>query len=831
MRSDDAAPSYPSRWESDVVLADGGTVSVRPIRPADADALLRLHSRLSPEAIYLRYLSPHPRLSPEEIKFLTEVDYRIRMAFVAVLGEEIVAVARYEGKEGRQDAEVAFLVEDSQQGRGIGTLLLEYLAAAARENGIREFYAVTLYENQKMLGVFREVGFEVRRIVGGGEVHVRFPVAETEALACAIARREHQAEARSIARLLAPRTIAVIGAGRSRGGIGHEVFRNLLLGGFGGAVFPVHAKAPSVAGVRAYPSVLDIPDEVDLAVVCVPAKAVPAVVAQCAEKKVQGIVLITAGFAETGRQGAGIERDLVHLARRNGMRIVGPNCMGVVNTDPPVSMNATFAPVSPVAGRVGFVTQSGTLGIAILERSARMGLGISTFVSVGNKADVSSNDLLQFWEDDPGTDVILMYIESFGNPGKFSRIARRVSRRKPILAVKAGRGTESRIDWPPTTATGRAGSDLAVDALLRQTGVLRVGTVEELFDAALVLAHQPLPAGRRVAIVGNSGGPAVLAADACEAAGLEVPELTAATQGALRQALPPGAGVGNPVDMMAAAGAGEYEAALRLVLADPGVDAVIVIFTPPLVRRPDDVARAIAGVAGDARSPGPGVSPKPIVATFLGVDGIPDALRPAAIPSFAFPEAAVRALARAAAYAGWRQRPEGTVPRFEGIDVGEARGIVEEALAARPEGTWLDPPAAVAVLGAYGHGIPGETAEGVELRVSAVHDPTFGSLVVLAAGGEMAELVDDRVVGVAPLTDVDAADLVRSLRVARLLTGEANLEDLLLRVSQMTEQLPEIAEMELDPVIVSSSGVAVAGARIRVVPHTRSSDRDLRRLR
>jgi acetyl coenzyme A synthetase (ADP forming)-like protein len=828
--SDDAAPNYPSQWESDVVLADGGTVSVRPIRPDDGDALLRLHSRLSPEAIYLRYFSPHPRLSEQELKFLTEVDYRTRMAFVAVLGEEIVAVARYEGREGASDAEVAFLVEDSQQGRGIGTLLLEYLAAAARENGIHEFYAVTLYENQKMLGVFRETGFEVRRIVAGGEVHVRFPVAETEALACAIARREHKAEARSIGRLLAPRSIAVVGAGRARGGIGHELFRNLLLGGFAGPVFPVHAKAESVAGVRAYPSVLDISDEVDLAVVCVPAETVPAVVAQCAEKRVQGIVLITAGFAETGPEGAAIERDLVHLARRNGMRLVGPNCMGVVNTNPAVAMNATFAPVAPpMPGRVGFVSQSGALGIAILERSARMGLGISTFVSLGNKADVSSNDLLQFWEDDAETDVILLYIESFGNPGKFNRIARRVSRRKPILAVKAGRRTAATSSGgvTPQTITARlTSSDLAVDALFRQTGVQRVGTVEELFDVAQVLAHQPVPAGRRVAIVGNAAGPAVLAADACEAAGLEVPEFGAATQASLRQALPPGAGVGNPIDMMAGASPGEYEAALRLVLADPSVDAVIVIFTPPLVRRPGDVAQAIADAAGQAV--------KPIVANFLGVDGVPDALRPAAIPSFTFPEAAARALARAAAYGEWRQRPEGTVPRFEGIDGGAARAAVEEALAAHSEGTWLDPSAATAVLSAFciSSGSAEMSVEGVELVLGAVRDPTFGPLVVVAVGGDRAELVDDRAVGVAPLTDVDAAHLVRSLRAARLLTGPAAaLEDLLLRVSQMAEQLPQIAEMDLNPVIVSPTGAMIAGARIRVAPHSRSSGRDLRRLR
>ena len=910
-RLETAPAGYPSQFEADVVLADGGTVLIRPIRPADGPALARFHSRLSPESIYLRYFSPHPRLSEAEIAFLTGVDYRWRMALVAVLGNELVAVARYEGKEGTTDAEVAFLVEDAHHGRGIGTVLLEWLATAAREAGITEFYATTLWDNQRMISVFRDVGFETSRIVGGGEVHVRFPVAATDQMAEAIARREHQAESRSVGRLLEPRSIAVIGAGQKRGGIGHEVFRNLLHSEFNGPVYPVNPKAAHVGGVRAYPSVLDIPDDIDLAVICVPAAIAPEVVRQCAEKHAGGLVMITAGFAEAGAEGAEVERDLVRLAHRHGMRIVGPNCMGVVNTRPGVSMNATFAPVAPLPGSVALCSQSGALGIAALERSARLGLGISTFVSVGNKADVSGNDLLQYWEDDADTNVILLYLESFGNPGKFNRIARRVSSRKPIVAMKSGRSQAGSRGASSHTAA-LASPDLAVDALFRQTGVVRVDTMEELFDTAAVLAHQPLPAGRRVAIVGNSGGPGVLAADACESAGLEVPELSAATQEALRGCLPAAAGVRNPVDMMAAADARTYQQALRILLADPDVDAVIVVYTPTLVTRLEDVAEGIAAVAAE-----PWV--KPVVANLVSTEVIPEVLRGRRstsgearggqpVPSFAYPETAARALARAARYGEWRLRPPGQVPRLERIDIRAGRQLVEQALADRPEGGWLDLPLAGRLLVAFGIPVAplvavdsaaaaaqaatrlavpvalkagavlhktdvggvrlnlaspeaaaaafsemaaglGDQMEGavlqpmvqpgVETIAGVVQDPAFGALVVFGLGGIATELVGDRTLAVAPLTDRDAADCVRALRSSPLFFGYRGappvdvgaLEDLLLRLSVLGEQLPEVREMDLNPVITTPAGVVGVDWRIRLAPVERHPGRDLRRLR
>ena len=899
-----APPGYPAQFEADVVLSDGGTVLIRPIRPDDQEALSRFHQGLSPESVYLRYFSPHPSLSDAELEFLTTVDYRWRMALVAVLGDDIVGVARYEGQEGHRAAEVAFLVDDHHHGRGIGTVLLEWLAAAAREAGISEFYATTLWENKRMLAVFKEAGFPTKQIVGGGEVSVRFPVAQSHDLAVAIAKREHRAEARSVGRLLAPRSIAVVGAGQSPTGVGHQVFRNLLAGDFQGPVYPVNPKSAHVGGVRAYPSVLEIPDDVELAIICVPASIVPEVIAQCAAKKVGGIVMITAGFAETGGDGAAVERDLVRLARRHGMRVIGPNCMGLINTAPSVAMNGTFAPVAPLPGRVALGSQSGAIGIAALERSTRLGLGISSFVSVGNKADVSSNDLLQYWEDDVGTDVVLLYLESFGNPGKFHRIAQRVARRKPIVAVKSGRSRAGSRGASSHTAA-MTSPDRAVDALFEQTGVIRVDSMEQLFDTAAVLAHQPLPQGRHVAIVGNSGGPGVLAADGCEAAGLDVPELSAATQSALAACLPPAAGVRNPVDMMASAGPATYQAALRILLADPDIDAVIVVCTPTNAAPVPAVAAAMAEMADEHHE-------KPLVVNLVGLEGIPESLRgDRAVPCFPFPENAAQALARAVWYAEWRRRALGEIPTLEGIDLNPCRALVSDFLAANPDGGWLDPVAAADLLA--GFGIPvvplifaasgAEAAEaagriggpvalkvagvlhktdvggvrlgltsggavaaaydemavrvaatgqvmtgayvqamtspGVETIAGLVRDPAFGPLVMFGLGGVAAELVGDTALKVAPLSDRDAADLVRGLRSSPLLFGYRGsaptdtgaLESILLRLSLLGLQVPEVAELDLNPVITGPESATIVDWRVRLAPAHRHPDQDLRRLR
>jgi acetyl coenzyme A synthetase (ADP forming)-like protein len=903
----DNADRYPSAWAADVVSADGRTVRIRPIRPGDNERVLQLYERLSPESMYLRFFSPVPAPFALRTERLTQVDQDEHVVIVAELGDEVVAMARYDRQPLGDTAEVAFVVDDAHQRRGLGTLLLEHLAAIGRRQGLRRFVATTLPQNRQMLSVFRDAGYEVTSHFEQGAIEVSFSIGATDASLAAQQAREHRAEAQSIAGLLTPSSIALIGASRRPGTIGHAILRNLLDGGFTGPVYPVNPNARAVTGVRAYPTIGDVPDHVDLAVVAVPATEVPAAVRQCAAKEVGSLVIVSAGFAEVGGDQARVERDLVEVARRNGMRIVGPNCMGVINTSPAVRMNATFAPFVPTAGRVAFSSQSGALGIELLGQAVELGLGISTFVSVGNKADVSGNDLLQYWEEDGETDVILLYLESFGNPRKFARGARRGCRTHPIRPVKSGR-TQAGTRAAGSHTAALASSDVAVDALFRQAGVIRVDKLEELFDAAQVLAHQPLPQGRRVAIVSNGGGPAILAADACAGAGLEVPELSSETQATLRDFASPDASVRNPIDLVASATATTYERALSTVLTDEQVDAVIVIFVPPLVTQPDDVARAIRAAVCEA-------GPKPIVACFLGRHGIPDALRSTqpderSIPSFAFPESAAAALGHAAGYGAWRRRPEGAVPDLPGMDTERARAVVGERVGAAPGGAWLDPAAAATLCDCFGVpvvrtllvataseavdaaeevGYPvalkaGSGAivhktdvgavqlslatadqvrdafsamrerlgdemggaivqpmveSGIETIVGVTRDPLFGSLVVFGMGGTAAELVRDTALRILPITDLDAHEMVRSLRTSPLLFGYRGspsadveaLEQLLLRVGRLADELPEVAEMDCNPVIVSADAATVVDVKIRLVPLPPSPLPGVRRMR
>ena len=893
----------PDRWACDAVLADGGTVHVRPITPVDAGALEALHERLSDHSVYLRFFSVHPHLTEREVERFTTVDGDQRMALIATLRDHIVGVARYErSPRNPEEAEVAFVVEDAHQGRGLGMLLLEHLAVYARSRGIRRFVAETLPQNRPMQEVFRRAGFVEKARFEDGIVRVELEIEPTEATVEAIERRWAAAAARSIERILNPRSVAVIGCGRRRGGIGHELLRNILATGFEGPVFPVNPSARSVASVPAYPSVSAIPGPIDLAVVVVPQAQVASVVEECAAREVKGLVVISAGFAETGPAGAAEQQELVRRARGAGMRIIGPNCMGIINTSPSVSLNATFAPVPPEPGRIALSSQSGGLGIAVLEEARRRHLGLSTFVSVGNKADVSGNDLLRYWETDPATDVIMLYLESFGNPRRFARVAREVSRTKPIVAVKAGRSQAgSRAASSHTAAL--ASPDTAVDALFRQAGVIRVDTLEEMFDVARVLADQPIPAGRRVAVVGNAGGPGILAADACEAAGLLVPELSAGTQEQLRAFLPAEAGLRNPVDMVASASAADYEKALSIVMADDSIDAVLSIYIPPLVTRPVDVARAMVA-AGDR-------SAKPLVANFLGLAEAPGELRQAAhpVPSFPFPEPAARALARACSYGEWRGRPAGRVIDPSALHPADAHTEVAAALAGSAGPAWLEPRAAEAVLRAYGIptvqwraatdpdsaaaaaagiGFPvalkasgpdlvhktdvggvvlgladgaavraayatmaaavgpamtgavvqAMAGTGVETVIGVVQDPSFGPLLMFGSGGTAVELYRDRAFRALPLTDTDAAELIRSTRGSPLLFGYRGsppcatgaLEDVLMRVGRLAEDLPEVVEMDLNPVIATPEGVMVVDAKIRVARPEPRPDPTLRRL-
>lgn len=641
---------------------------------------------------------------------------------------------------------------------------------------------------------------------------------------------EGRSTAPSLTPFFEPKVIAVVGANRERHRIGSEILHNLVATGFKGTVIPVHPTAETIQGLRAYARVAAIPVAVDLAVIVVPAACVPDAVDDCLAKGVRAICIISAGFGESTAEGRATEAALVARIREAGCRLIGPNCMGVLNTDPRVSMNATFSPVYPPAGSVAMSTQSGALGLAILDYTRQLNIGISSFVSVGNKADVSGNDLLEYWEADPRTSVILLYVESFGNPAKFSRLARRISRSKPIVALKSGRSTVgARAAASHTGAL--ASADAFVDALFHQSGVIRTDTVTELFDVAALLARQPIPRGRRVAILTNAGGPGILAADACQAHGLTVADLSDATSAALRSFLPSAASVQNPVDMLASAPAEHYRRSLESILRDENVDSVMVIFIPPLVTDADHVAAAIA--AGARTHPD-----KPVCGVFMRSAAAPAAL--AAVPSYAFPEPAAIALSRVAAYGEWRHGPVGAVPVFDNIDAARARAIVGRSLARG--GGWLaaidaidlmaaagisSPPARLAtsiddavdaaeavgfpvVLKAVGdellhksehHAIKLALSDrtavrraacelttllgskmdgllvqrmvtsGAEMMVGGLNDRTFGHVVVCGSGGIMVDLLADSSFRLCPVTDRDALEMVSSLKGVRLLRG------------------------------------------------------------
>jgi acyl-CoA synthetase (NDP forming)/GNAT superfamily N-acetyltransferase len=595
---------YPARWDADVVLADGSTARVRPIRPDDGQRVRDFHARQSPESIYFRYFTPHPTLSDREVEQLTHIDYVDRMAFVALRDDVMVGVARYDRWPTRSEAEVAFFVDDAHRGLGLATLLLEYLAAAAGEAGISAFTATVLPSNRRMVSVFHQAGYETTSSFEEGVIEVRLDLRPTPEALVAIDDRARRAEERAVRLLLAPRSVAVVGASRQRGSVGHEVLRNLLHHEFAGPIYPVNRAVDHVAGVRAVPSLAAIDDRVDLAVICVPAAEVPAVIEDCGRCQVPAVIVLSAGFAESGPEGEALSAAVLRLARRFGIRLLGPNCLGVINTDPDVRLHATFATPQPRRGRVALLAESGTIGGVILDHMGAVGLGVSSFAAIGNRADVSANDMLQWWATDPRTDIVLLNIESFGNPRRFSRIARQLARQKPVVAVKSGRSARAYPDDD--------GGDLpvaTVGALLRQTGVVRVDTLAELLDVARVLVATPLPAGGRVAVVGNTGGSLVTAADACIDAGLELADPDPAIHEVL--------GVGatklrhNPLDLGYQATAGDVERVLRGLLDDDAVDSVLAVCAPSPGLRTADLVRAIQA----ARATAPA---KPLVASLFG---------------------------------------------------------------------------------------------------------------------------------------------------------------------------------------------------------------------
>jgi acetyl coenzyme A synthetase (ADP forming)-like protein len=660
----------------DTILRDGASIRVRDAVPDDETGLETFLRALDPESRRLRFASVGTDLAARAHRWaMPERPDDCSLVAVSGIDGRIIGNGSYDRVD-PDTAEVAFVVADAYQGRGVATLLLEELARRANEAGITTFVAEILPENARMLEVFRASGFPIRVRSEPGSIVVEFPTELTGPARERFERREQEAAAAAVRALLHPRAVAVVGASRRRNTVGGELFHNLLSSGFPGPVYPVNPAADVVQSVAAYRSVTDIPGAVDLAIIVAPAAAVAEAARACAAKGVKSLVVVSPGFAEIGPEGLGRQRELVAICRGAGMRLVGPNCMGLINLEPDARLNATFSPTLPIAGRVGFLSQSGALGLAIIEHANRLGLGLSTFVSIGNKADLSGNDFLQYWESDPGCAVIALYLESVGNPRKFSRIARRVGRSKPIIAVKSGRSAAGARATSSHTGALIGASDVTVDALFHQAGVVRTDTLAEFFDVASLLANQPLPAGRNVAILTNGGGPGILAADACEADGLIVPPLPDAVRAGLAAFLPAEAALNNPVDTIDASPE-SFRRAISTLAAWDGVDAIIVLFVPPLGARTEDVAAAIReAVASLAR-------PIPVLAVFMSAEGGPAALRSPSIrvPAYGYPEEAARALAHAAAYAAWRDAPPGNVPAFDDLRGDEAAGVIATALA------------------------------------------------------------------------------------------------------------------------------------------------------
>lgn len=877
------------QFETDVVLRDGSIAHVRPVGPDDRVLLAGFLESLTPETIGLRFL--HTSKSEEMIKELIPTSGQF--ALLALRDEKVIGHAIYTvtapGK-----AEHALVVADAYQGRGLGTILLGQLTQAAIMVGISEFEARVSPENAPILKVVRELGFPTVLKSEPGSIHVTFPASLLPEALARFEQREADAAIAAMEKFFYPRGIAVIGASRERGGISGELFRNILEAGFQGPVYPVNAKSDVVQSVTAYRSVLDCPGPVDLAFIVAPTQAVLPVARECAQKGVGALVVISAGFAEVDQAGALLQQELVEVCREAGMRLIGPNCMGIINMDPKVSLNGQFAPFKPIPGKIGFLSQSGALGIAIIDYASRLGLGMSTFVSVGNKADISGNDLIQYWESDASTDLILLYLESFGNPRKFARIARKAGRKKPIIAVKGGRSTAGFRATQSHTGALIAASDVTVDALFRQAGVIRTDTLAELFDVATLLTTQPVPKGDRVGIITNAGGAGILAADACEALGLQVPELSSEAQASLKSFLSSAAGVRNPVDMVASASPADYARAIRAVASDPNMDAIIVNFIPPIAVHPEEIAGEILKVAHELKGR------IPVLSTFMAYHGVSEILSDgqSRIPSYPFPEAAAGALARAVQYGKWLAKPEGRVPVFPDARREDAVAIVAQAL--RGGERWLTSDEIENLLGCYG--IPlvktlrvetpeeaGQVAEqlggqvalkavasgllhkteagavrlalsgrkeaiqaaeemlkklegaglknigfiiqpmapsGIEMILGVTHDPVFGPIMVCGAGGVFVELLKDVAVRITPLTDQDVSEMIHSLKTFPLLTGYRggpsydvkSLEQVALRVSALVEDIPEIGELDLNPVIVlpEGKGVSVVDARIRV---------------
>ncbi len=718
---------YPAHREADVVLRDGSTVRLRPVRRGSEASLLRFFEGLSVASQAFRFFSGAPDLE-QTAATMADVDYASRYGILAIRGEDerVVGHGVYVGLS-PGTAEVAFAIAEGLQDKGLGTILLAHLAQVAEANGIAAFVAEVLPQNHRMIEVFRESGFPVEIESAASGIRLTLPTSLSPEAVARFEDRDRLAAEASVRHFLEPRSVAVIGASRRRGTVGGEVLRNMLESGFAGELYAVNPSADTVQGVAAFPSVVAVPGEVDLAAIAIPAAGVVDAARECAEKGVRALLVLSAGFGETGKAGARRERELLAVCREAGMRLVGPNCLGVLSTRAGSTLNATFAPNAPRPGQVGFVTQSGALGLALMEFAGEPGLGVSSFASVGNRADITANDLLEYWEGDEATRVALLYIESFSDPRRFSRVARRVGGEMPIVVVKSGRSAAGARATSSHTGALIAGSDGATDALFEQSGVIRTETLAELLDVASLLSSQPLAEGPRVGIVTNAGGPGIMCADACEAAGLEVPELPRALRAKLRRFLPAEAGLGNPVDMIATAGAEDYEKAIATLAEWDGIDALIAIFIQPLQTRPEDVAAAV-GAARERVS-----RQIPLQAVFMSPHGHEALAEAAGVPTHVHPEDAARALAKTVRHQRWRRRPpEEPAPDFADVRPDEAAAVLSEALAAGRE--WLPPEDCARLLDCYGIAMPeARSAADGEAAVAAAE--ALGGPVALKAQG------------------------------------------------------------------------------------------------
>ena len=867
----------------DVILRGGRTLRLRPPSEDDADAVRRFLAELSPTSMRLRFHGVR-RVDDAMVASFLDPDWTNEGVLLASAvgpdeSDRVIGVASFIRLRDPRLAEVSFAVADDRQSDGIATRLLEQIAEEAGTVGIERFVAEVLPENRPMLRVFEDSGFKVSRSDEGGEIRVEFPIRSDERYREAVDLRDHTAVGPSLRPVLEPTSVAVVGASAREGSIGGAVFRNILEAGYTGSVFPVNRSGEPVAGHPAHASVAGLPVPIDLAVIAVPSGAVQSAVAEALSAGAKAVCVISAGFAETGPAGAQAEADLLALVRSHGARMVGPNCLGVFAAGP--ALNATFARRQFEPGNVAISSQSGAVGLAVIDEASQRGLGMSAFVSIGNKADVSSNDLLEYWEEDDDTAAIALYLESFGNPRRFARIARRVARRKPIVALKSGSTTMGERAALSHTAA-LAGSDRAAEALFRQSGVIRAHTLQELCDVLQLVATQPLPRGRRVAILSNAGGLAILCADACAELGFELAPLNEHTRGHLAALLPDEATVANPVDMIASATAATYAAVVPLLLADADVDSLVVLAAPTALAIPEDVVRAIAD-ASDRDEP-----TKPILAVTPGATP-----HGGSVPSYRYPEAAAGALARAVERAEWLRRPHGRVHE-PAVDRAAAQAVVDSALETAPD-AWLAADAARRLLTAYGvpcvtqrtvtnrpealeaaqalhyplavkmgeagvHKVDrggvilgvGDIAAldaalgcvgypavlqpmvsgGIELLAGVVQDPVFGPVVAFGPGGTMAELIGGTAFATLPLTDVDAHELVTSGKAGELVAGfrgktaadTGALVDLVVRLAALAQDFPQVAELDLNPVIALADDCVAVDARVRVahtVPHAR----------